>query len=339
LYYGSAIMTERVLVTGGAGFIGGWLTRALLARGMQVCVLDDLSTGSLENVPKSADLDLHQGSVCDARDVQDAAEGCSLIIHMAGLTGMRLAHSLKREAYSIASNGTATVLDSSTADTPVVLVSSSAVYGLTEQGQVSESTDITETSVCSYDGGEVGYAAGKWRLEGLGREAAASGRPVLILRPFNVIGPGQSPRYGMVLPSFVKLAMRNDNLCVYDHGKQTRSFCDVRTFCDVLLRLSFSEQAWAVPARAVNIGSPNQISIRQLAEMVIEEAGSESEITYQPYSQVFPGRTDVAHRAPNTQLLEALLGRPDWLDVRAIVRETLASKRQPGSRWSAHRSS
>jgi UDP-glucose 4-epimerase len=332
-------MAHRVLVTGGAGFIGGWLTRALLARGTQVCVLDDLSTGSIENVPKSSDLDFHRGSVCDADAVERAAAGCHLIIHMAGLTGMRLAHSLKREAYTIASTGTATLLDNSGADTPVVLVSSSAVYGLTSRGPVSESTPITEASVCSYDGGEVGYAAGKWRLEELGREAAAAGRQVLILRPFNVIGPGQSPRYGMVLPSFVKLALRDEALCVYDHGEQTRSFCDVRTFCDVLLRLSTAQQAWAVPARTVNIGSPNQISIRRLAEMVIEEAGAESEITYQPYSQVFPGRTDVAHRAPNTQLLETLLGQPEWLDVRAIVRQTLASKRQPESRWSAHRSS
>ena len=106
-------MNTQVLITGGAGFIGGWLSRALLARGIDLCVLDDLSTGSIENIPESDKLRFIQGSVRDSHAVAEASRDADLVIHLAGLTGMRLAHSLKREAYAIASEGTACLLNNS----------------------------------------------------------------------------------------------------------------------------------------------------------------------------------------------------------------------------------
>jgi len=332
-------MNKRVLITGGAGFIGGWLSRALLARGNHQCVLDDLSTGSIENIPESDELRFIQGSVRDSHAVAEASRDADLVIHLAGLTGMRLAHSLKREAYAIASEGTACLLKNSPDSARIVLMSSSAVYGLTTDDLISEGREITDEIVCSYDGGEVGYAAGKWKLEELGREAASAGREVLTLRPFNVVGPGQSARYGMVLPTFVRHALAGDTLTVHDLGKQTRSFCDVRTFCDVVLDLIDLPEAWALKGDAINIGNPNQCSIQQLASMVLEESGSNSSITYQSYAEVFPGRTDVQHRVPDTHLLHTLLGRPRWMDIRAIVRETLVCESNPKNKWSAHRSS
>jgi len=332
-------MNKRVLITGGAGFIGGWLSRALLARGNDLCVLDDLSTGSMENVPESDKLHFIKGSVRDRGAVAEASSDAELVIHLAGLTGMRLAHSLKKESYAIASEGTACLLDTCPETARIVLMSSSAVYGLTDDELISESSDITDEVVCSYDGGEVGYAAGKWKLEKLGREAASAGREVLTLRPFNVVGPGQSARYGMVLPTFVRHALAGEQLTIHDLGKQTRSFCDVRTFCDVVLTLIDLPEAWALQGAGINIGNPNQCSIQQLAEMVIEEAGSHSSIVYQPYSHVFPGRTDVKHRIPNTRLLSSLIGATSWMDIRAIVRETLLCEGNPKIKWSAHRSS
>jgi UDP-glucose 4-epimerase len=330
-------MTDRVLITGGAGFIGSWLTRALLARGKHLRVLDDLSTGSLKNLPDSDKVDFIQGSVRDEESVAKACKGVDLIIHLAGLTGMRLAHSLKHESYSIASQGTACVIDNSPPAARLVLMSSSAVYGLTSDEIISEDRVISDKIVCSYDGGEVGYAAGKWELEQLGLAAAASGRQVLTLRPFNVVGPGQSSRYGMVVPTFVRHALAGKDLIVHDLGKQTRSFCDVRTFCDVMLALIERPKAWERAGAAINIGNPNQCSIRQLAQMVLDESGSSSSILYQPYSQVFPGRTDVKHRIPDTHLLHTLLDRPNWMDIRAIVRETLLCESTPENKWSEHR--
>ena len=329
-------MNRQVLITGGAGFIGGWLTRVLLARGADLCVLDDLSTGSPDNLPDSDNLRFIKGSVRDPRAVAEAAKDADLVIHLAGLTGMRLAHSLKQESYAIASEGTTCLLGNSPESARIVLISSSAVYGLTTDSLISEDRAITDEIVCSYDGGEVGYAAGKWKLEQRGREAVTAGREVLILRPFNVVGPGQSSRYGMVVPTFVRRALADKELIVHNRGQQTRSFCDVRTFCKTVLDLIDLPEAWALGGKAINIGNPSQCSIRQLADMVIDEARSRSSITYQWYGDVFPGRTDVEHRIPDTHLLHTLVGRPRWMDIRAIVRETIVCEGNPEVKWSAH---
>ena len=141
----------------------------------------------------------------------------------------------------------------------------------------------------------------------------------------------------MVVPTFVRRALAGKDLIIHDLGKQTRSFCDVRTFCDVVLALIERPKAWQRAGAAINIGNPNQCSIQQLAQMVIDESGSSSAIRYQPYSQIFPGRTDVKHRIPDTHLLHTLLARPDWMDIRAIVRETLLCEGTPENKWSVHR--
>ncbi|MDE0887449.1 MAG: NAD-dependent epimerase/dehydratase family protein [Myxococcota bacterium] len=329
-------MVGHILITGGAGFIGSWLARSMLARGLDVRILDDLSTGSVENIPQSRKLSFIQGSVRDPQSVRKAAEGAELVIHLAGLTGMRLAHALKKESFQIAADGTACLLAESPASARLVLFSSSAVYGLTAGEAISETLEITDASVCSYDGGEVGYAAGKWKLEQLALQAAESGRQVLTLRPFNVVGPGQSPRYGMVLPSFVRRARAGDPLLVYDLGEQTRSFCDVRNFCETTMDLIDRPKAWALSGSPINIGNPEQTSIRGLAEMVIHEAGSQSKIINKPYAQVFPGRTDVQHRIPNVARLHSLVGRPTWMGIREIVRETLNCEGHPETKWSQH---
>jgi len=310
-----------------------------LGCGANVRILDDLSTGSIQNIPKSENLHLVRGSVRDPLAVAEAADGADLIVHLAGLTGMRLAHSLKAESFAIAAEGTPCLLSESPASARVVLFSSSAVYGLTTGEAICETREISDESVRAYDGGEVGYAAGKWKLEEIGTLAAQSGRKILTVRPFNVVGPGQSSRYGMVLPTFVRRALSGDPLVVYDRGEQTRSFCDVRNFCKTLLTLIDQPKAWELSGSPVNIGNPNQTSIHQLAEMVIQESYSLSKITYQPYSDAFPGRTDVEHRVPNVERLHSLIGHTSWMDINAIVRETLNCEGHPEIKWSTHPSS
>lgn len=211
-----------VLVTGGAGFIGCWVVRDLLGKGCQVRVMDDLSTGCLSNLPAHPRLEVVEGDVTHVEDMNRAAAGAGLIIHLAAVVGVRLAHSQAEKAYRVSVDGARNLFSKSRA--PTVLASSSAVYGLTSDGAACEDDPIDEETVRAYDGGHSGYALGKWHAELLAREAAGRGQRVLVLRLFNTIGPRQTDRYGMVLPTFVRAALAGTPLVVHGDGLQTAVF-------------------------------------------------------------------------------------------------------------------
>ncbi|MEO7993796.1 MAG: NAD-dependent epimerase/dehydratase family protein [bacterium] len=320
--------TPVILVTGGAGFLGYHLVRRLLADGCQIRILDDLSTGSRDNVPVSPKVQLIEGSVMRADDVaRAAAGGVDGVIHLAGVVGMRLAVGDRERAYTIAVEGTEKVL-AGTGNAPSVLFSSSAVYGHTEKVAVSEDMTPGEAGVKEYDGGYSGYATGKWELEQMGQAAAAAGRSILIVRPFNVVGSRQTPTYGMVIPNFIKWALAGQPLQVFDNGLQSRSFGEVRTFCDTLVRLIGTNGAWTPEASVFNIGTQECTAIGDLARMVLEETDSHSTIEYVPYTTVFPGKRDVFARIPNTGRLESLIGPVEWPDMRAIIRDLTVQVRE-----------
>jgi UDP-glucose 4-epimerase len=162
-------------------------------------------------------------------------------------------------------------------------------------------------------------------MERLGRAAARAGRRVLIVRPFNVVGPGQSGAYGMVVPTFVRRALEGQPLEVYDDGRQTRCFSHVGAFVECLLRLVRAADAWARGAETVNVGCASPVSIGVLAEAVLEETGSRAGVRHLPYAAAFPGRCDVRSRVPDTSRLRALVGETEWPPLRAVVREVAAS--------------
>ncbi|HYE76976.1 MAG TPA: NAD-dependent epimerase/dehydratase family protein [bacterium] len=310
-----------VLVTGGCGFLGHHLVRRLLDEGHEVAILDDLSTGTLANVPTDDErLHVVEGSVLDPAAVRRAAEDAAAVFHLAGVVGMRLAVGDRDRAYNIAVDGTRNVLEA-TGNTPVVLYSSSAVYGLTSRVAVSEDQTPGESGVLAYDGGYRGYATGKWELEKLGQAAATTGRPVLIVRPFNAVGEGQTGTYGMVVPSFIRMARSGEPLTVYDDGEQSRTFSEVRTFVDALMRLVVLPEAWAFPRNVFNIGTSESTTIGELAQIVLEETDSESVVHYIPYGEIFPGKQDVRARVPDTTRLERLIGPVEWPTIREVVRE------------------
>lgn len=315
-----------MFVTGGAGFLGSWIVRELLELGLSVTVLDDLSTGCLTNLPVHPRLRLVRGSVLDPAATRDAAGSCSSGIHLAAVVGMRLAHSAAAHAYEVAVYGIRNLVDH-TGDFPLIVVSSSAVYGLTDGVPVGEDLDVGDASALAYDGGKPGYALGKRHLEVLAQEAAERGRALVVLRPFNVAGPRQSERYGMVVPSFVRRALAGSPLEVHDDGMQTRSFCNVRTFARVVVDILRRPDAWRTPPRVLNVGNPVPTRILDLARIVLDETGSRSPITHVAYQDVFPGRTDVRGRIPDTHALEAWLGKPRWSSAREIVRAVVASER------------
>ncbi|HET7231789.1 MAG TPA: NAD-dependent epimerase/dehydratase family protein [Longimicrobium sp.] len=312
----------RVLVTGGAGFIGGHLAARLLRAGARVAVLDDFSTGRAENLPRHPSLRVIRGCVTDAAAVR-AAGPVDAVFHCAGVVGMRLAVRERERAWRVAVRGTRTVIEA-TGDAALVLVSSSAVYGVDAPVPAGEHQAAGAAGLLDYDGGTRGYASGKLGMERLGRAAARMGRRVLIVRPFNVVGPRQTHAYGMVLPSFVRHALEGLPLEVHDDGLQTRCFSHVGTFVDALLRLARTPPAWARGGRVVNLGSATPTSIGELAELVLEETGSASPVLRVPYASVFPGRRDVRERIPDTSLLAELSGAPRWPGAREIVREVLA---------------
>ena len=314
-----------VLVTGGAGFIGSHLVEHLLAAGARVDVLDDLSTGRHANLPAHPRLRLIRASILD-RTVLAAVGRVDLVFHLAAVVGMRLARDEGERAWRVAEEGTRNVV-ACTAGARLVLLSSSAVYCHTGSAPVREPAAADEATLLAFDGGQPGYASGKCRLEALGREAAARGREVLAVRPFNVVGPRQSARYGMVLPRFVRSAVAERPLTVYGTGAQSRSFADVRTFVRTLVRLAAEPRSWTLPGGAVNVGVARSTRIGELARMVVEEAGSPSPIECVPYERVFPGHRDVEARVPDTALCESLVGPVAWPATREIVREVVARAR------------
>ncbi|WP_405773780.1 NAD-dependent epimerase/dehydratase family protein [Streptomyces sp. NBC_00859] len=314
-----------VLVTGGAGFIGGHLVEALSRAGHRVRVLDDLSTGLAATVQDLPGVRLVRGSVLDAGDVSRAAEGTGLVIHLAGVVGMRLAAEMADHAYRVGREGTDTVLRH-TGGTPVVLVSSSAVYGLSDgSSPLDDELPVDRSVPLAYDGGAPGYATGKWEMERLGLDAAAR-RPVLIVRPFNVVGPRQSGRYGMVLPTFWGQAQAGVALTVHGDGSQRRCFTDVGQFIGRLRELCAAPRAWQARRPLYNIGSVTSTSITELAALVLKATGGTAGITHVPYESVFPGRVDVTGRVPRVDRLRDLTGETVWLPAASIVAKMLADR-------------
>jgi UDP-glucose 4-epimerase len=312
-------VSRKTLVTGGCGFIGSHLVARLLDERDQVSVLDDLSTGRYENLPRSPRLTFHLGSVLDASAVARAAAGVDRIIHLASVVGMRLASSRQDLAYRVAVEGTSMVLGA-TGRRPIVIFSSSSVYPDVDQRAHHESDPLSNEAALAYDGGQPGYACGKLGLEHLAGEEGRKGRRVLIVRPFNVVGARQASAYGMVLPTFIENARATRPLRVYDDGEQTRTFADVTMFVDCLLRLMDRERAWMPPENTFNIGSTECTTINRLADLVREAAGARVPVVYTPYEAVFPGRRDVRSRLPDTTRLETVLGPLRWPSVTEIVR-------------------
>ena len=309
---------RKVFVTGGCGFIGSHLVERFLSNNDKVVVLDDLSTGAVDNLKPHPNLEVIIGSVLNKNVVEKAAQGCDLVIHMASYVGMKLVYSKPEQSYNVSKIGTQNVLDA-TGNAPIMLFSTSAVYGLSATEEVSESNTISLERAQTYDGPVRSYSAGKWELEQLGHNAMDNGRKVTIIRPFNVIGERQSAAYGMVVPNFMKNCTNGIPITIYDDGEQTRSFSCVKKFTAIVEQLVNDERTWTRPNNIVNIGSHHIITINNLARIIKEKMGSQSPIEYVPYDSVFPNKKDVRHRIPDTKLLTKLVGDIDWPSLEEII--------------------
>lgn len=323
-------MPLRTLVTGGAGFIGSHLCEALAAAGDEVVALDNLSTGSRENVALLAEragtrFRLVQADILDAAAVDRAVADADRVFHFAAAVGVRLV--MERPVSTIITNtrGSEHVLDACARHgRRVLLASSSEVYGKMgsmQDAPLGESDDwrLGATTIRRWS-----YACTKALDEFLAfAHAKESGLGVVVVRLFNTVGPRQSPHYGMVIPAFIDAARAGRELIVHGDGTQTRCFNCVHDAVDALVRLMNCTDA---TGEVVNVGSDRAVSIGDLAALVIRACRSSSTIRLQPYSQVYGGGfEDMARRTPSLTKLRSLIGSVRVRPIEEIIAEMSAS--------------
>jgi UDP-glucose 4-epimerase len=297
----------RVLITGGAGFIGSHLVDRHLERGDEVVVVDDFSTGSHHNLRHHATprLAVVEGRVEDARILDEAFRRIDLVYHLAAAVGVF--EILRRPLGSLRTNLDATeaVFERGTREgVRTIFTSTSEVYGKNGKASLSETDDSiygpTTASRWLY---AVSKATDEFLALAHHRE---HGFPVTIARLFNTTGPRQTGAYGMVVPRFIKQAMTGEPLTVYGSGTQVRCFTNVADTTDCLMRLATQPESIG---EVVNVGNPHEISINDLAELVRTELGSVSEIVHVSYSEAYePGFEDMRRRVPDVQRLRDLIG-------------------------------
>jgi len=296
----------RHFITGGAGFIGSHLAEALLARGDEVFILDDLSTGSVENIRH---LKAHErfhhffDSITNKQLLAELVDESDVIFHLAAAVGVRLI--VESPVRTIETNvyGTQLVLDAASKKKKLVFTAStSEVYGKSEKIPFREDADLVLGATTK---GRWSYAASKALDEFLALSySKEKNLPVIVVRLFNTVGPRQTGRYGMVLPNFVRQALVGAPLTVFGDGQQSRCFCDVRDTVEAILRLVETDRA---VGEVVNIGSSEENTIVGLARAVKQRTKSDSPIAYIPYDQAYePGFEDMPRRVPSLEKLERL---------------------------------
>jgi UDP-glucose 4-epimerase len=319
----------RFLITGGAGFIGSHLAELLVRRGDRVSVLDNLSTGSFENIEHLVDagLDFNFGSVQDRDTVEKLADQADFVVHLAAALGVKLILDKPVECIETNVTGTQVVLEAAAKNgTAVLVASTSEVYGKSNKIPFCEDDDVvlgpTRKSRWSYAASKMldeCLALSYWEEKHL---------PTIVVRFFNTVGPRQNSRYGMVLPTFIQQALNDYPITIHGDGSQSRCFCDVRDAVEAVTKLIDAQ----VFGEVVNIGSTQEISIQDLAMLVRESVGSHSRIVYTPYERAYGcGYEDMQRRVPSVEKLCRLTGfrpkitLPEIIDrAAAHLRSTMA---------------
>ncbi len=326
----------HALITGGAGFIGSHLAERLLAAGSRLTLIDDLSTGRLENIAHLIGRPDVQMVIEDIRNTQvmdRLVSECDMIFHLAAAVGVERILRSPVATIEINVGGTEVVLQTARRyRRKVMLASTSEVYGKGVRFPFHEDDDTLMGATIR---SRWSYAASKAIDEFLAlayhKEA---GLPVVIFRLFNTVGPRQSGQYGMVLPRFVQAALSGAPICVYGDGQQQRCFCNVRDAVEGIFLLS---ETPAAVGQLFNIGSQEEISILDLARRVRDRAGSASEIQLIPYDQAYEaGFEDFRRRVPAIDRIQALTGWQPQTPLDATIDEMIAYFRKDSEHGGNH---
>ena len=315
----------RYLITGGAGFIGSHLAEALLASGESVDIIDDLSTGSIANIAHLKGASRFRyviGSVDDRPVLAELVDQADVVVHLAAAVGVRLI--VEKPVQTIYTNvhGTEQVLELAAKKRKrVMIASTSEVYGKSTQVPFSETGDILFGSSTK---ARWGYACSKALDEFLAMAYWREHKlPVTILRFFNTVGPRQTGRYGMVLPSFVSQALSQQPITVFGDGRQSRCFTHVSDVVSAVIKLSQEPRA---VGEIFNVGSDQETTIEGLARLVKELSGSDSDIVYVPYDEAYlEGFEDMPRRLPDLRKVRSLIGYQPRYELREIVTSVIDS--------------
>jgi len=319
----------HVLITGGAGFIGGHLTDYLLKLGYRVTIIDDLSTGDFSNVAHHVDNPNFAYAIEDIRNTQvidRLVSQCDVIIHLAALVGVQKIISEPIKTIEVNIGGTETLLQTARRYRRKILIAStSEVYGKGVKFPFSEDDDslLGATSKSRWS-----YAASKAVDEFLAfAYHYEANLPVVLFRLFNTVGPRQSGQYGMVLPRFVKWALDGTPIQVYGDGEQTRAFCNVSDSIRAIETLIHSEEA---VGQLFNIGNTEEISIKDLAHCVKERANSDSAIELIPYEKAYkePGFEDFRRRVPSLDKINRVIGWQPKISLDETIDQIIAYYRE-----------
>ncbi len=319
---------RRALITGGAGFIGSHLAEALLSQGWEVQIIDDLSTGDIRNIEHlkgNPGFSYVLDTVLNKPLMLELIDRADVVFHLAAVVGVRLI--VEQPVHTIETNIKATelVLElASRKQKPVLLSSTSEVYGKLDKPRFNEEDDLVlgPTSRSRWC-----YAASKIIDEFLAKAYFKErGLPTVVVRLFNTIGPRQTGRYGMVVPRFVRQALRGEPITVYGDGTQRRSFTWVGDVVNAMIALIQHPKAYG---EVFNIGHDKSISIYELAVMVKEMTKSNSEIIFIPYEEAYePGFEDMPRRLPDLSKIRALIGYQPSLDLPAMLERIIAYERE-----------
>ena len=312
----------QYLVTGGAGFIGSHLVEKLIARGDQVVIFDNLSTGTLQNLEVVADeVTFHEGNILDRAVIEKLVAESDFVVHLAAALGVF--NIVKKPLESLKTNlqGSEIVLEACDKyRKPVLIASTSEIYGKNDKVSLNEEDDrIIGHPLKS----RWSYSEAKAVDESLAYFYYLENKlPIRIVRFFNTVGPRQVGHYGMVVPRFVSAALKNEPLAVYGSGDQIRCFCHVEDAVRALLLVMDSEKA---VGEVFNVGNNKQISIMELAKKVIELTGSSSTIEKIAYENAYPeGFEDMQRRVPDISKIKQALGWSPEINLDQIIKDIAA---------------
>jgi UDP-glucose 4-epimerase len=312
----------RVFITGGAGFIGSHLCDALVAEGKEVTILDNLSTGSKKNIAHlEGKIKVFQGDIRDQKLIESLVAESDLVLHMAAALGVD--NILENPIESISTNfyGSEVVLNAATKyDKRIAIASTSEIYGKNPKQPLSETDDRIIGSPqklrWSYSDAKALEEAAAYFLY------VTKKLKVTTIRFFNTVGPRQTGKYGMVIPRFVKAAIENKPLKVFGDGSQSRVFCHIEDTVKAVLLLASNNEA---TGEVFNIGGKGEITILDLAKMIVNITNSKSEITFVNYKDAYAvGFEDMARRVPDISKIKYLTGWEPKIDLKTIINDIVS---------------